>query len=35
MSNPNCNYNLPIGEFYSKKQEVYDNEIKDNDKKVL
>jgi uncharacterized protein YneF (UPF0154 family) len=33
MSNPNCNYNLSSGEFYSKKKEIYDNQLKDNDKK--
>lgn len=33
MSNPNCNYNLPSGEFYSKKQETYQNELNENDKK--
>ena len=33
MSNPNCNYNLPSGEFYSKKQETYQNELTENDKK--
>ena len=33
MSNPNCNYNLPSGEFYSKNQEAYESELKENDKK--
>lgn len=33
MSSPNCNYNLPSGEFYSKKQETYENELKQNNKK--